>query len=121
MPGEEKRVVVVEDDASMRCAIERLLGAAGFQPIAFASAEAFLETDAGAEAACLVFDIRLPGLSGFELYRQLAESGAAHAVIFITAHDTAAAREQAEGIGEYLPKPFAGKNLVDAVKRAFAP
>jgi FixJ family two-component response regulator len=119
MPREEKNVVVVEDDSSMRQAIERLLRAASFQTIAFDSAEALLEANATTNAACLVIDIRLPGLSGFELHRRLAEFGATPPVIFITAHDMPSARQQAQDIGEYLTKPFPGQNLVDAVRRAF--
>ncbi len=118
---EKGAIVVVDDDDGLRQALGRVLDAAGFQAETFASAETLLESDAAARAACLVFDIHLPGLSGFELRRELVRTGAAQPpVIFITGHDEPAAREQAEALGAaaYLPKPFAGRALVDAVARA---
>jgi FixJ family two-component response regulator len=75
-----------------------------------------------AAAGCLVLDVRLPGMSGFELYRALRQSGIEPPVIFITAHDEPSAREQAAQAGAvaYLAKPFHGRRLVDAVNRALA-
>lgn len=110
---EMPRVIVVEDDASMSQAIERILRAGGFAAIRFASAEAFLEADALAIADCLVLDIHLPGWSGLELYRRLASDGKAAPVIAITAHDVPAVREEVErmGVQVYLPKPFSGRSL----------
>jgi DNA-binding response OmpR family regulator len=115
MPG----IVVVEDDASMSQALERILRAGGFAADAYASAEDALE--AAALADCLVLDIHLPGMSGFELYRQLTLSGKELPVIFITAHDEPAVREEAQrlaGSGSYLPKPFSGRALLDAITLA---
>jgi FixJ family two-component response regulator len=123
MPGELRKIVVVEDDASMGQAIVTVLHAGGFAAARFTSAEAALEADA-AVADCLVFDIHLPGMSGFELYRRMALSGEAVPAIFITARDEPAAREEAErlgGAGSYLPKPFSGRDLLDAVTRALRP
>ena len=120
MAKSETNVVVVEDDSSMGGAIDRLLRTVGFYPIIFNSAEALLKTDAITGAACLISDIRLPGLSGLSLYRRLREVGSPPPVIFITAHDSAGAREQAEAFGQYLPKPFHGRALVDAVRDALA-
>jgi FixJ family two-component response regulator len=120
MPS-EPRIVVVEDDASMSQAIERILLAGGFAATLFASAEAALEDSVAALADCLVIDIHLPGMSGFDLYRQLALSGKAMPAIFITGRDEPAARVEAErlaGIGTYLPKPFTGRDLLDAVAEA---
>jgi FixJ family two-component response regulator len=120
MPEEMGAIVVVEDDASSRRAFERMLNAAGFKTEGFASAESLLATDAASRAACLVCDIRLPGLSGFELRRELARSGSGQPpVVFITAHDDPAVREQAAALGAaaYLPKPFAGRTLVETVAR----
>jgi DNA-binding response OmpR family regulator len=119
MPSEPPRIVVVEDDASMSQAIERVLQAGGFTAVLFASAEEALE--AGVTADCLVLDIHLPGMSGFELYRQLAPSGKEIPVIFITARDEPAVREAAEslgGAGSYLPKPFFGRDLLGAITGA---
>jgi FixJ family two-component response regulator len=113
------RIVVVEDDASMSQAIERILRAGGFAAAPFASAEAALEADA-ASADCLVLDIHLPGMSGLELYQRLVLCGKEAPVVFITAHDEPAVREAAErlgGDGSYLPKPFSGRDLLEAVNR----
>jgi len=121
VPGQLPTIVVVEDDASMSQALERILRAGGFEAVVFASAEAALE--AGAETAdCLVLDIRLPGMSGFELYRQLVHCGSEAPVIFVTAHDEPALREEAERLGAsgFLPKPFAGRMLLDAVAQALS-
>jgi DNA-binding response OmpR family regulator len=121
MACELPSIVVVEDDAGMSQAIERVLRAAGFTPVLFASAEAALEGGAAEAADGLVLDVHLPGISGFELYRRLVHSGKAIPVIFITARDEQAAREEAEslgGAGSYLPKPFSGRDLIDAVTRA---
>jgi len=120
MPEQKQTVVVVEDDASMSEAIERLLHAAGFPAVTFPSAEALLHAGAPAAAGCLVSDIRLPGLSGFDLYWRLAESGRKLPVIFITARDSPSARRQADETSAvaYLPKPFSGRQLINAVSRA---
>ncbi|MGB8434819.1 MAG: response regulator, partial [Burkholderiales bacterium] len=108
------KVMIVEDDDSSRQAFERMLNAAGFRVESFATAEMLLESEAAASAACLVLDIHLPGMSGFELRRELGRTGGKQpAVIFITAHDDPAARAQAEALGAaaFLPKPFAGRTL----------
>ena len=89
----------------MSQAIERILRAGGFAPVLFASAEAVLEAEAATTANCLVLDIRLPGMSGFELYRHLALAGIEAPAIFITAHDEPAIREEAERL-DFLPTPI---------------
>jgi FixJ family two-component response regulator len=114
-------LVVVEDDGSMSQAIERILRAGGFVAAVFSSAEAALQADVTALADCLVLDVHLPGISGFELYRRLAVSGKKTPAVFITAHDGPAVREEAErlgGAGCYLLKPFSGHDLLDAVTLA---
>jgi FixJ family two-component response regulator len=120
--GETPTILVVEDDASMSQAIERILRAGGFEVVMFPSAEAALETDAAATAHCLVLDIRLPGVSGFELYRRLAQCGSKAPVIFITAHDEPAVREEAQRLGarSFLSKPFPGRMLLDAIAQALS-
>jgi FixJ family two-component response regulator len=119
MPDQQQSIVVVEDDAGMRKAIERLLRAGGFQCVSFASAEALLQADAADTAACLVLDVHLPGLSGFQLQRQLMASGRKSPVIFITANDDAAARAEARRIGSvaYFRKPFDGKLFLREIVR----
>jgi len=113
-------VVVVEDDESMMQALQRLLQAAGFRPRVFPSAEALLQSDGTVGAACFVFDIHLPGLSGLELRQRLVESGVELPVIFITAQDEPSTREAAERSGAIacLIKPFPGRRLLDALRRA---
>jgi FixJ family two-component response regulator len=120
MPGETPRIVVVENDPSMSQAIERLLRAGGFGAVLFTSAEDALEAGAATASDCLILDVNLPGMSGFDLYRRLASEGEERPAIFITAHDEPAVREEAESLGarRYLPKPFAGRALLDAVNRA---
>jgi FixJ family two-component response regulator len=120
MPSELARIVVVEDDASMSQAIERILRAGGFEAVTFVSAEAALAADAARTADCLVLDIRLPGMSGFDLYRRLAHGGADPPVIFITGHDEPALRDEAESLGarSFLCKPFPSGMLLDAVAQA---
>jgi FixJ family two-component response regulator len=120
VPGEIPTILVVEDDASMSQAIERILRAGGFEVALFASAEAALEADIARIADCLVLDIRLPGISGLELYRQLARCGSAVPVIFVTAHDEPALREEAQRLGAkgFLSKPFPGRMLLDAIAQA---
>lgn len=119
----ELTLLVVEDDDGLRQAIGRLLDAAGFRVASFSSAEELLRGSAAASAACLIFDIHLPGISGFELRRVLARTGVTAPVIFITADDTPAARAEAGRLhaAAYLPKPFQGRELVAAVRRAVAP
>jgi FixJ family two-component response regulator len=113
-------VALVEDDASVRKAIVRLLTVAGFQTIAFDSAEAFLgSSDNAKQNGCVVIDINLPGLSGFELQERMCAT-ASLPVVFITAHDepSVRARYQQSGAIAYLVKPFPAEELITAVKKA---
>jgi DNA-binding response OmpR family regulator len=115
-----RTVVVVEDDAGLREALKRVLSVAGFRARTFADAEELLQASAAHSASCLVLDVHLPLLSGFELYdRLLAEMGARPPAVFISAQDEPDARKLATSAGAaYLPKPFAGRQLLAAVKRA---
>ena len=103
----------------MNRAMESILNAAGFEAVMFFTAEALLEAGMPDEAACLLLDVHLPGMSGFELYDSLTDAGQIRPVIFMTAHDEPAARAQAEKVRAvaYLTKPFAGKNLIELVDR----
>lgn len=112
-------IVVVDDDASMSQAIERLLTSSGWRARCFASAEDLLEWGNVGEAAVLVLDIQLPGMSGLELQRHLVSSGVRLPVVFITGHDQQLLREKAEQAGAlaYLTKPFPGHLLTDVIRR----
>ena len=116
----DQPIVVVEDDIGMSKAIERLLRAAGFQSVSFASAEELLQTKTADVAACLVLDIHLPGLSGLELTRLLIESGRTKPVIFITGQDEPSLRDEALRLGciDYFRKPFDGSALLKAIRAA---
>ena len=101
-------IYVVDDDASIRKALKRLLGSIGYHALTFESAEAFLEFPFGEDKGCLVLDVRLPGMNGFELQERLLTEGAKFPVLFITAHDNPQWQKRAEKSGAvaYLKKPF---------------
>ena len=84
----------------------------------FFSAEALLRAGVPADAACLLLDVHLPGITGFELYDRLAASHPPRPVIFMTAYDEPATRAQSEKAGAvaYLTKPFAGKRLIETIE-----
>jgi FixJ family two-component response regulator len=114
-------VTVVDDDPSVRKSMQRLLRAAGFEAVTFASARDFLDGGGLTPAPeCLILDIHLGGMNGFELYEHLTAAGSAVPVIFITAHDDAPTRERARQSGSfgYLRKPFEQHALLGAIYRA---
>jgi FixJ family two-component response regulator len=113
-----RMVIVVEDDDSMREAIERLLHAAGFETAAYASAEALLGAGADPGAACVISDLKLPAMSGLELLTELRARGGWPPVIVVTAHDAPGVREEAaqHGAAAYLAKPFLGSALLGAIE-----
>lgn len=117
MPRSAGRVLIVEDDASMRQAIERLLGAAGFEAGSYGSAEALLANGAAADARCIVSDLKLPALSGLEMLDEIRARGWQPPLILITAHDAPGLREEAvrHGVSALLAKPFRGSALLDAI------
>jgi FixJ family two-component response regulator len=117
------KVLVVDDDESMREAIERLLGAAGFQPVAYASAEAVLAGGSAPDAVCVISDLKLPAMTGLELLAELRARGQRQPLILITAYDVPGLGEDAlrRGAAAYLVKPFRGTELLDAVRAAIAP
>jgi FixJ family two-component response regulator len=123
MSNPKLNIIVVDDDAQMNQAIERLLNAAGFHAVTFPSAEALLAAGAVANAACMVLDIHLPGLSGFELRQRLELDGARPPVIFITAYDDPASRAQAQEADAtaYFTKPFPGQSFLTAIDQAIHP
>ncbi|WP_218509961.1 response regulator transcription factor [Variovorax sp. dw_308] len=113
-------VLVVDDDDSMRQAIERLLHAAGSNPRTYPSAEALLAESPVEGAACIVTDFQLPAMSGLELLTELRSRGNQTPVIVVTAHDTPALRQEAmrRGACAYLAKPFLGSDLLAAIEVA---
>jgi len=114
-------VVVVEDDVSMSQAMERILRLGGLAPVAFASGEEASASPVTREAACLVIDLQLPGMNGFALRERLAAAGALPPVIFISAFDEPEARAQAARLGTtFLPKPFSGRALLEAIRKSTA-
>ena len=109
---------LVEDDPSFRRALRRLLSAAGFSVAAFASAEEFLASESAGATACLVLDVYLGGMSGFDLQQYLATAGVPIPAIFITAHDDPVTRERARSGVAYLQKPFREDALIGAIQQA---
>ena len=115
---EAPAVCVVDDDASLLRALKLLLRAAGFTVGAFGSAEEFLVAAHTGPPRCLVLDIHLGRLSGFELHERLMSTGMAIPTIFITAHDDAITRERARAGVAYLRKPFREDALLGAIREA---
>ncbi|MGB0122011.1 MAG: response regulator [Silvibacterium sp.] len=118
--SENKFVAIVDDDDSMRGALQGLLKAVGFSSRAFESAEAFLGSGHQRETACLIADIRMPGMSGLELQARLNAEHCPIPTIFITAHGDEEMRFQAlrAGAVEFLPKPFDDEVLLESVRAA---
>ena len=115
-----KMVAVVEDDASYRVALQRLLKSAGFSVQLFESAEDFLNSSQQHETGCLIADIRMPGMSGLDLQARLNTEHCPIPTIFITAHGDEKMRLQAMrgGAVKFLAKPFDGTILLEAVRVA---
>jgi len=111
-------VSVVDDDASLRRSVHNLLASVGFRVETFASAEDFLGSGHRERTKCLVLDLRMPGMTGFELLARLAALGSQIPVIVLTAHndDEARRRTMQAGVVAFLGKPFRGDHLVDAVR-----
>ena len=115
-------VAIVDDDKSIRNGTRDLLKAAGFSTAVFEDAESFLATANRATVACLVADIRMPGMSGLELHQVLVASGHGIPTVIITAHpeELTQARAREAGITCYLSKPFAPDDLLRCVGEALA-
>ena len=113
-------VAVVDDDASVRRALTRLLQSAGLRVLTCASATEFLATGVSSAPDCVILDIHLGGMSGLEMLSRLRESGCSLPVLIITAYDDAQTREAAAQAGctAYLRKPLDGKMLLDEVAAA---
>jgi FixJ family two-component response regulator len=115
-------VIVVDDNAGLLKSVARLLAHHGIESRTFASAEALLHSGGVQTATCLLLDINLGGISGIELQRRLAASGSKCPVIFMTANDDEATRNEAMDAGciAYLRKPFERHVLLDAIGKAVA-
>ena len=113
-------VAVVDDESSLCTALGRLLRVAGFQPITYLSAEAFLADVKRPQFDCLVFDIRLGGMSGLELLQQLAANGPHPPVIFVSAYDDPDVRAQAARMGcaGFFHKAAPGTEIIDSILSA---
>jgi len=115
-----KLVVIVDDDELMRSALQGMLKSVGMPSQAFASAEEFLESGRQLQTACLITDIRMPGMSGLELQAKLNAERCRIPTIFITAHGDTKMRMQAlrAGAVEFLAKPFDDEVLLESVRAA---
>jgi FixJ family two-component response regulator len=115
-------VFIVDDDASVRKSLTRLVASAGYVPRAFASAREFLARGPAAGPCCIVLDVRMPDLTGLDLQQALADAMHRSAIVFITGHGDVATSVQAMKAGavDFLTKPFEGKDLLDAIQRALA-
>jgi FixJ family two-component response regulator len=118
----EALVFVVDDDAPMRESLKNLLRSVGLWVEAFASAQEFLRSPRPDVPGCLVLDVRLPGLSGLDLQKQMAQGDRDMPIIFITGHGDIPMTVQAMKAGavEFLTKPFRDQELLDAVQHALA-
>ena len=120
MKPQEPIVFAIDDDASMREALSRLFRSIGMRAQIFASAQDFLVFKRPDTPACLVLDVRLPGLSGLDLQRELVGADCAIPIIFITGHGDIPMSVQAMKAGavEFLTKPFRDQELLDAIHQA---
>jgi FixJ family two-component response regulator len=113
-------VFVVDDDRSVRDSLQRLITSLGMTVEVFPTAQAFLSAPRGEAPACLILDVRLPGLSGLDLQRELAKTNATLPIIFLTGHGDIpmSVRAMKAGAIEFLTKPFREQDLLDAIRQA---
>lgn len=116
-------IVIVDDDDALRDSLDNLLRSVGFRVHGFASAEAFMQAPHAPETACLLLDVRLPGLNGLELQRQLGAANWRIPIIFVTAYadDDVRARALAAGAVAFLSKPCHEEDLLAAIETALMP
>jgi two-component system response regulator FixJ len=119
MAEEKFTVFVVDDDGSVRASLKLLMEACGYPVVTFESAEDFLHSSFRGSPGCLILDIHLPGMSGFDLQKQLIKSQSLIPVVFITGHDRPRMEDEAMRLGgvAYLRKPFEEQCLLDAIQR----
>jgi len=116
----ERTVFIIDDDPDIRSSMRRLLKTVGLQAELFATAQDFLRREMPKSPSCLVLDMRLPGMSGLEVQRNLIEAGMNIPIIFITAHGDIPMTVKAmkSGAVEFLTKPFRDQDLLDAIEQA---
>jgi len=116
----DSTIAVVDDDASLREALKGLLRSAGFRAEVFSSAEEFLRSGRLRGTACLILDVRMPGMSGVELQERLMRTDPAVPIVFISAHGDEEVRALAleRGAVEFLQKPFSDEALLSAIAKA---
>ena len=122
MQVKQATVYVIDDDDSVRRALARLLMSAGLEVRVFDSASAFLQAECPPENACIVADVRMKGMSGLDLQRELKRAGAPLRFIFVTAHDTQETRAEAIQAGgtAFFLKPVDDQDLLDAIHWALS-
>jgi len=120
MPQPEAVIAIVDDDPSAREGLSSLLRSAGLKVETFASAQEFLARPSADAPSCLVLDLQLPGLSGLELQKRMAEAGLEIPIVFLTGHGNIPASVQAMKAGavEFLTKPFDDEQLLQAIQEA---
>jgi FixJ family two-component response regulator len=120
MSSKEPVVFVVDDDKSVRDSLRRLLTSVGLAVEIFPSAQAFLSRPRTDAPGCLVLDVRLPGLSGLDLQRELTRTDAPLPIVFLTGHGDIpmSVRAMKAGAVEFLTKPFREQDLLDAIRQA---
>jgi len=113
-------ISIVDDDDSLRNSLDNLIRSVGFRTQGFPSAEAFLSSNQARDTACLILDVRMPGITGIELQRHMLASNWRIPIIFITSHADDDARTQAieAGAVDFLYKPFREENLLNAIDAA---
>jgi len=113
-------VVAIDDDHRVRQSIESLLESADYSPLVFASAKEFMKSGMLARTACLILDVRMPGMGGIELQHRIRSERPLLPIIFISAHWNSQSREQALGEGalDLLPKPFDAADLLELIRKA---
>ena len=113
-------VFVIDDEPSVRRSLSRLLKAAGYDVEVFASAQDFLRHESDDELACLVLDVKMPGLNGLELQEALTAANRHVPIIFVTGHGDipTSVRAMRGGATDFLSKPFDADNLIAAIERA---
>ncbi len=119
-PANEATVFIIDDDARMRAAMERLLKSVGLRAESFATPQDFLRRKPPDGPSCLVLDVRLPGMSGLDVQSKLIDSGVHIPIIFITGHGDIPMTVKAmkSGAVEFLTKPFRDQDLLDAIQLA---